>query len=606
MIEEAFEVATEFRFDVGQAIIGTKALTDSVDGLSHSVDGALSSLNYLASGLVAHLGIGAGGLLGIVTRGIQLTEEFTRGSMGFVNSISSNMQVLGGTIGTFNDQLETSKMLMGNINSAAGKLGLSGVELAQMTQLLASPLAQRGKLGTNYSTGIELAKNAMITGEATGLGHGNVAESLLRGLSPGGAVMGKLFERMVNTQAFHNARVTRPQQLSGMGQDKKMDLLISAMSELGNNAGYLTARLDSLRVQFNILKANVENILRPIGDALKVPLMKMLRSANTFLTAHSTALGASIGKLLNNLVDDPKKAFVNLMQLKSLGTDFKKALHITELVQMFLFLRWGLGLLGVELGGGLLKQGIGYLITFIGQIAKFIWSTGILGSIFGYLIKAAAAVGEVFLPLLFFFQILSRARAIATLNDTIAWFEIVPEMADAFVRLKDALSAVFLPITMVIDQWGKMLAPIFEWSIWIRMLVPLMEGMAWVLEWIGAGVIYMTAGLNALVSVIMGFIYDIINLKNPMTDAMTNLKDGFNDFLKAHPVPGSGSTPTTKSVVTNNNHIEARFDMREQLEPDRIAFSVTQHLKKLAINATQGRGQSMQAAFAGNQIVTGG
>ncbi len=76
-LEEAFEVATEFRFDVGNAVIGTDRLTDSVGNLDRAVSGAMTNLQYLASGLVAHLGFGAGGLLGILTKSFHVSEEFT-------------------------------------------------------------------------------------------------------------------------------------------------------------------------------------------------------------------------------------------------------------------------------------------------------------------------------------------------------------------------------------------------------------------------------------------------------------------------------------------------------------------------------------------------
>lgn len=599
MIEEAFEVATEFRFDVGQAIIGTNQLTSAVDGLSKSTDSAFGQLNYLASGLVAHLGLGAGGLLGVLTKAIQLSEEFNTGSLGFVNSIGSNMQVLQGTIGTFNDQLETSKMLMGNVTAAAGKLGLSGVELARMTQLLSSPLAARGKLGTNFGNGIELAKNAMITGEATGLGTQAVSESLLRGLSPGGTIMGKLFERLVNTQAFHGAHVSRPAQLLNMNQDRKMDLVIKAMSELGTNAGYLTARLESLRVQFNIFKSSLETIFKPIGDALKIPLMKLFKSANAFLQAHASELGASIGKLLGGLLDDPKSLFVNLMQLKSLGSDFKKALHVTELVQMFLFLKWGLSQLGIELGGGLLLRGLRMIVSNLWAVTSFIYQSGILGKLFGYLVDSLVAVGQTFLPLLFFFQIISRARAIAAVNDAIALVTLTPKMAAAFARVKEAVSAILLPLRMIFDFWGNLLAPLFEWSTWVKIAIPLVNMLAFVFEKIGTAIIWFTAVLSGLMSVIIGSMFDIASGKNPLKNVLGNFKEGFQDFKKEHPYPGAqGSTPATKSIVTNNNHIEARFDMREQLEPDRIAFAVTEHLKKLAFSPTQGRGHSRSGALA--------
>lgn len=600
MIEEAFEVATEFRFDVGQAMIGTNALRDSVDGLSRSADTAFSSLNYLAGGLVAHLGLGAGGLLGILSKSLSLTEDFTKGSMGFVNTISSNIGVLQGTIGSFNDQLETSKMLMGDINDVAGKLGLSGNEMARTVQLLAGPLAQRGKLGKNMSTGIQLAKNAMITGEATGLGTGMVTESLLRGLSPGGSIMGKLFERMVNTQTFRGANISRPAQLQNMNQDRKMDLIVKAMSDLGNNADYLRARLQSLRIQFEVFKSSIETILRPIGDALKVPLMKLLSGANQFLQSHSKDIGAALGKLLGDILEDPKKLFIDLMQLKSFSADFHSAFKVTEIVQMLMFLRWGLAQFGVVFGGGLIRSAVGWLWEAITAIGGFLVSSGLLVNIFNLLWGAAVAVGEVFLPLLFFFQILSRARAIAMVNDAQVMLELIPKFVEMWSRLKDAFFAIIAPISMAIDGMANLLAPLFEWGTAAKIALPALELFIEAMEWLGNIVTMFLADLSGAVNAFIYAISNLLNLESPLKGFWDHFSEGIDTFLDKHPLnTGTGGiTPASKYQITNNNHIEARFDMREQLEPDRIAFAVTDHLKKLAINATQSRG-SLQSAHAG-------
>ena len=64
---------------------------------------------------------------------------------------------------------------------------------------------------------------------------------------------------------------------------------------------------------------------------------------------------------------------------------------------------------------------------------------------------------------------------------------------------------------------------------------------------------------------------------------------------------GDGAT-IVQNTVTNVGKIEARFDMREQLEPDRVAFAVTDHLKRLAANPTQGRGQSLSSPFVAGGI----
>lgn len=597
MIEQAFEVATEFRFDVGTAILNTKSLTNAVDDLSKSATSALGGLNYLASGLVAHLGFGSGGLLSVMTAAVKISEEFNFQSLMFANNISQNFGVLQGTIGTFNDRLRTSDMLMGNLTDQSIKMGVDTGDLASITQKLATPLAMHGKLGTNYGNAMKMGGNLMLASEATGINPHMASESMVRALTDRMPVVGQLFSRLVNTPAFKAAHISKQGQLANMDTSKKIDLLNKSLEQLGGNSEFIAHRLDKLGTQFTILKDQVRVVLKPIGDALIAPLKLMLKQANAYLLENGKQFGEAIGKFLSSLIADPKKLFINLMQLKSLGNDFKSSFKIAEIIQSLLFLRWGLSMLGITLNGGLLFSALATLRGWLLEILAVIWRFGIIGEIFGFLRIALVAVGELMGPVLFFFQILSRARAIAMVNDAAAWLEIGPKLAQVWVRLKDAVSAILSPLFMAIDFWAKLLAPIFEWSLIIKFLLPLLNFVAWIFEKIGTVVIWLTGVLSGLMSVIIGFMFDIVNMKNPFSNVLGNFKDGYSDFLSKNPYPGQTSTPVTKSIVTNNNHIEARFDMREQMEPDRIAFAVTQHLKKLALNPTQGRGFSVDGGL---------
>lgn len=604
MIEQAFEVATEFKFDVGQALISTKGLQDAVDDVSKSANGAMASLGYLASGLVAHLGFGSGGLLSVLTKAVQISEEFNNSSLQFANNISTNISVLAGTISTFNDRLQTSEMLMGNISTEAIKLGVDTTELANITKMIATPLAMRGKLGTNYQGAIGMAGNLMVGGQAAGLHPQVASESLYRALTEHMPLHGALFARMVNTPAFKNAHVATQQQLMGMNQDKKIDLLAKSLEQLAGDAEFATHRLNQIGTQFTILKDQIAVVLRPIGDAIVKPIRMMLQAVNNYLNLHGKDLGDAISKLIGNIFDDPRKLFISLYQMKNLGGDFKKALHLTELFQMFMFLKWGLGKVGIVLNGGLLRTGLKYFVEGLETIGAWLWRVGFIGKVFSLLGNAAAEVLPVFLSFLYFFQIISRARGIAMANDIEKMALLTPRLANVMVRLKTAFEQVMLPINMSIDAWAKILAPLFETSTWLAALVDTLEAFATVLEWIGKGVIYLMGGLSALSNVIVGFVYDIVNMKNPFGHTLDRLKEGYEDWMSAHPF-GDKDKKAVVNQVTNVGKIEANFDMREQLEPDRVAFAVTTKLKQLAMNPTQGRGQSMNTGFGGAVAIAG-
>jgi hypothetical protein len=585
MIEEAFEVATEFRFDVGQAMFNTQALSGEVGKLSSAADGALNSLSYLAGGLVTHLGLGSGGLLSVLTEAVKLSEGFQVGSMGFINSIGSNMNVLKGHINGFNEQLETSKMLMTNVAGVADKLGLGRGELAHMTQLFATPLAQRHKLGRNYSGGIELAKNAMIAGEATGMGGNAIAEALLRGLSPGGAVGGKLFERMVNTQAFHGAGILHPHQLSGMQQDKKMDLLIKSMSELGNNAGYLSERLNSMTTAFNVLKGSINQMLGPIGDALKAPLMIVLKQINTMLLKNGPEIGKNIASIINTFIGDPEKAIVGLMQLRHLQEDMKHSFHFIEISLIFAFLKSiGNGVILTTLINGLKVVG-GYILDF----AIFVWNVLPVFKILRWVFIGLVEYISSFVAVLAVFQGLSRGSAQAKIADAKAIVDLTPRLTAFMLRLNNAFQNFMTPINLVIQGVADLSEWFFRYTTYVKIGLDIGENLIGIFEWLGKVSYLAMVGLSGFVSVLMGFVMDISKWNNPFKNVMDNFNAGTDTFMTTHPYLNP-SDKTSNPVVNNYNHVEARFDMREQLEPDRIAFAVTTHLKNLVMNGTQGKG----------------
>ncbi len=180
---------------------------------------------------------------------------------------------------------------------------------------------------------------------------------------------------------------------------------------------------------------------------------------------------------------------------------------------------------------------------------------------------------------------------------------------EAFIKMKDAVSDILLPITMGIDAWSDLLKILFTTSIWARVLVWSFEHLVDVFVYLGNMVKMLLADLSGFMSVASGSMLqdDKHSSWNPVVlfkAAVDDFKEGQELFLKDHPLKTQADgTPSPNTKIDNHNHIEARFDFKEQLEPDRVAFAVTEHLKKLVINATQGRGQSLSGGY--NNVVAG-
>jgi hypothetical protein len=602
MIEQAFEVATEFRFDIGSALINTKALTGAVDNLSNAASNAQNQLSYLAGGLVAHLGLGSGGIISALRRAVDVSEEFQTGMFGFMNSIDSNMQVLSGTINTFNDRLETSKMLMGNVNSEANRFGLSSKDLAQITGLVASPLAARGRAGTNYKGAISMARNMMLTSEAVGLPQTMGAEMLARGLTTG-AIGGKLFERLANTPAFRAQHIMRSEQLSPMRMNdtRRIDLLTKALEQLGGNAEWLALRAKSLGFQFQLLKNRVDQLLRPIGDAIKAPIIMLFQKLNNWLQTYGPALGEALGKLITQFTADPKALITGLMQISHLKQDLKRAFEFAGLFQTLRFV------IPILKSMGLINGGLLYGMFFaLGRGLRYIWLVLSSPLFLGALRLIGSAI-RAFLPefLLFaaIFQSISRAKAKAKINDAEKGVDIGAKFLVVFQRISKYISVIFSPITYLMDALAEFISPLFRISTYA--------------SWALSAMTLLADFLKTFANVVLGISGQIIAVNAGLTES-TRLKviaqgpkamektfetaygARLSLFEKQHPFLNGQEAPTAKSVVYNTNHIEARFDMREQLEPDRVAFAVTTHLKKLTLSAIGARGHAIDSGFAGN------
>jgi hypothetical protein len=615
MIEQLFEVATEFRFDVGQALVNTDALKGAVDDLSSSANSAMKSLGFLAGGLVAHLGFGSGGILTVLSKAVQLSESFDATGLQFATIISSNMNVLSGTIDNFNDRLGTSKMLLEKIGQTANKYAIPAGQLTSMTKLLAPALAQRGRLGTNFEGGIDMAKNVILASETLGLHPQVAAESLQHSLS-GLPLHGKLFNRLVNTEPFSSAHIRTQSQLQALQTDKKMDLLAKALKVVSMDTDTLSYRLNSLNGQLTIARnmmSEAMSILQPIGEALKQPLISLLKWLNTELQSRGKALGQSIAKIISGFGSDPVKLYANLRQLAALGGDFRKALHLAELGAVFTFLaglkggflktlaedvrvlgltskNWGVYLLSLSsIGRGLL----GFVEDIrVFSVTLFNWGKYFITT-FGYMRLIGNSLAFFFgrfIPQVMFFlalmQIISRARAIASANDVKNSLKYAEKSALVFLHLKEAFGKIIFPITYTIDKIASFISVLFETTFWLNYVLPALDFLAKMFGVVGDWCIKLGAVLNGLGNVIAGLIVNHDYKKDALNK---NFAEGYRDFINE-------AMDKTKVVanytVYNNNKIDARFDMREQLEPDRIAFAVTEHLKRLATNPRQARGST--------------
>lgn len=631
MIEQIFQVATEFRFDVGKAMLNTNALTDAVGELSTASNSALRSLTFLASGLAARIGLGSGGILTLLGKAVSLAEDLDHTALNFSGTIFNNMSVLTGTIGTFNDRLETSHVLIEGIADIANKFAIPTSQLASMSNLLAPSLARHNKLGRNFAGSTEMAKNLILGADTLQMNPAFAAESLQRAM--GGDHMplpGKLFQRLVNTDAFSKAGIKTQPKFMALDASKKIDLLDKALKNVAGDTDALNFRLGSLHGQFTILQnlfMDIGSILTPVGKALRKPIVDILKGITDYLKTHGKAAGEELGKIITRMVAHPQKLLLDIAQASKLKSNVHSGLKAVEIFGIFNAITFGLDILKKWADGSLKRsafewvQGRRRARSAIMLGAGAAPEMGILGSIMSFApIKiflgvfrviglALLEVIPVFAIVTFWLQVFARARALARINDAKALADLGPAKVLIITnKLQRALSNLIFPITFAIDKLAQMISRFFEWNQIIKMFFPNVEAAVNALDRFGIGIVKLT-----------GIIFAAMQTQNEMTPSgaarvgmgtLLHPIDAFwrhyNDFLKDNKERmGGDDMKATANYVTNIGTQNVRFDMREQLEPDRIAFAVTDHLKRLASNPTQGRGNSFRKLSAGSVAAAG-
>jgi hypothetical protein len=616
-----FQVLTEFKFDATDAIAKSKVLESSVDGISQAADRALGSLQGLAAGAVATLGLGS--LLGTLKSAVSVSDQFQSSVLDFSSVIATNMQYLQGSVGSFNDRLGATQEIMKNIGKTADQLDLSQGDLFSVVKATVPGMLPHGAAGDNFKNAIGLSSQALVAGGNIGLGRADVSSQLVA-LLGGSATEGGLAGRLAGTKAFKGTSVS---DFNALDFEKRMKMLSAGLNELGSDMGYLSASSNLLSTQFKKMKElifgdsnGMGSILKPLGDVLRPAIVNSLKSVNSYLKNEGAAIVGNFTQLARSMLASPQKMIIDLLQFKALRSDFHEAVGITKTVGTVTGIGAAIGwLTGKAIFASPMIGVLAGVISLLGSvagrmhdpisdmIATFLqWTVGIAAvssalAYFGVLGTVLAFVlGEILIPLGLFtimLQALSRAKAQAQVHDAEDMARLAPHLSELFVRLKMAFHNIMSPIEDAISGLANIFEPLFRWSGWLELMMPLIDGFVKLMEMLGFAITYVMAGIAALTNVLIGFVFDLMHMTNPLTNIGSNAKEGFNDYLKSHQQKMDDGGNVANSVV-NIGRVEIRNDFKETQEPDRIAFTMKEQILKAAQNPKQARGQASQLGFA--------
>jgi len=616
-----FRVLSVFSFETSTAIANANALERSANNLSSAADNALLSFQRLGIGLAAQLGLGQAGILGLLGKAVQASERFNATQLQFANILSANKEAFTGSVDTFNERLLVSQSLLTRISETAEKFALPEGELTEFTKNLSAILAPKGLVGPNFQTALDISRGLLKSAPTLGVSPGLVGGQLLRAIEGAAGTGDPLFRRLVGeTAAFSDLRgADSARRFNVLPIQERVERLRDGLLQFGSDADVVSGQISSLSGQFQRIKNilfGLNGILRPIGDAIRGPLIRTLTEIGNRLNTEGRTVARALSAIVEDLLESPRQLIVNLLQLQRLGRDVSATGTLFTVGSILVFANALAALaLRIPIVGGALNailKPLGVIGTAVEAVATKLFVFTKVTTIFG---QITVFLSRIFVPLAAIFglfQVFSRAIAIAKVRDAEALPRVLAALAPILEKFRLAVAAIISPITRVIDALADFISPLFSQAFLLESIViPALTLITDLFEQLGLASVLAQAAFQGLVFTILEAgrqIFAAIREFSLEPLSFSGLGDAFvagaedifdknRRFLSGVAGFDPDIAPVANNVV-NIGSVTIKQDFKQQIEPDRIAFTVQEQLLDLARNPTQSVNRSFEGAFA--------
>ncbi len=644
MFQQVFNVATTFRFEIGSAVANTKSLTGHVEKLSNAADDVVIAFQRVGMGVMANLGMGAGGMLGLIMKSTSSFEHFKHAQLNFANAMTAMGDKLSGPIDTFNEKMLFSQAVLGDLAKKAREFALPQTQMIGMAEQLMPALGQKGLLGDNMKNLTEFTRNLLKAAPAMGVDPQTAQQQSLQMMTGGASMNQTFFQRLTfDTDAMEKFK-NDAGAFNKLDAHKKFGLLLSGLQQFTKDADVLSGRVDLISSQFQIIKdtlTGVSGILLPLGQAINKMVVPILMKFEEYLHTFGREIIKNFVIFFDTTVGSLKNLLLLALQLREATNDVSKAgatLGLIGLMQIF-----G-GISAIAKGWSMFG---GKIIAFIKGSVAFIGKMGLISKGFGILSFIFKTILWPLTLLITLFQLFSRASAIAKLKDMEAMPAIMARFSKQAVRMGKAWDSITKPFRTIFNYLAELLSPIFRISYGIEflssvteMFVRAAEGLANIMSPLNDGLVALARGIRDAFYDIMGTIGIIISQSligaigriiafgfnwlvdhfingfkliyahltgflnafikladNFLSGRFLSLNDGvaesfnlgYDSIMNKNKTEDEDGNPTS----INNTYIDnvtVKNNFKENMHPDRIAFTIVDQLGKVGRNKVRAAG----------------
>lgn len=610
----AFNIVTEFRFDIAHAVADSKTLQNAVGQVSDTANNALYNIRRMGVGLVAQLGLFQGGFLGFLYSAVQSSEKFAASQRNLANILLTNKDTMRlGWMG-FNDAMQMSSKLMDEIGKKGLEFGLDPSQMLAQTKTIAPMLLSHGLDDASLKNSIDISRGLLKSAPTLAIDPNLVQGQMVNLVSGRASLNDTLFQRLMSeTSAFRNGGINSSQQFNRLDAHKRIEMVRQALLQFGSTAEVIEGNVHSLNGMMTRLTSLIKgefSILKPLGEELMKPIRLVMEYTINWLNTNGRKVIDNLTKILRIFTEEPEKSLAMLYQAQALQSDVSRTGKLFMWSGILTGLTHVAEWFGFKLpnAGGLLSKSLSGVGSALSSLATFVMSN--FGPIVRFLFSAFRVVSRLFIEfaaVLSVFQGISRGIGMAKIHDAKWIADHMGRISEILAQLAHAGRKIMAPFELIVDgisgivAWFLTFGAISEWF-----LESGVNPLIGAFNLLGDVVIHVLSLIAGVTNTLIGQVY---NLSQGNFGAMfsgkewSNLADeGYNDFWKKYQTPGKDGEKASDKIsgnVTNIQSLTIQQNIKEQVEPDRIAFAAVDAFSKLAQNPTQGRGRAFKAGLVG-------
>ena len=545
---KVFTVLTEFRFETQAAVAETGVLQRAVEKVSMAADQSMASMVGYAAAMVT----GYFSVFKVISMAVSASEELTKSQLTLANIFSGQRSYLQGPLDTFAQRMQFSKQVLEDMSDVAKKFSLPEREMSGMVKMMAPVLNKAGVAGDNQSGAIDLSRKFLKAAPTLGVDPGLAQGQMVSMLTGAASLNDTLFRRLLTeTDAFTKIAKTKnaTDAFNKLDEKDRFKMISEGLEQFSKDMDVVQGMTGLLSSKMTLLMdrlIGIKGILVPLGDSI-LPLLRVaLDGVIEIIDTRLRVAVQGLANIIKTVIGSPKTVgeavdaltplYATMKQISALKSDVSLAGKLSGLIGFMLMIatasKWA-AMLGVTFPvvGRALSLFVGFFTKIGLAVVAFLAKIGIFSIMFKLLAFAVNAVLIPFLAFTALFQILSRAAALAKVQDLKNVFgdpKVMQRITDASARLMNGLAKLAWPFYFIMDQLARFLSPVFELGFWLKPLLWGFEALASVVEGMGNVLFQAMAGFQ-------GLMFMLLQLGNMLFSQEGNpakvLLDVFKDFL---------------------------------------------------------------------------